>query len=188
MAQTTSNVSAAKPKIGGAIYIAETTATMPTSASAELTGFTALGYVSSDGLTNSNSPNTSGVNAWGGDEVLTLYNEKTDTFQFELLEVLNADVLKLVYGDANVSGTLTEGITINASNSELSSKAFVFDMVMRNGTLKRIVVPNANVTSVGDITYSDSDAVAYDTTISAHPDSAGKTHYEYIVAASSTNG
>lgn len=184
MAQTTSNVSAAKPKIGGAIYIADTTATMPTTASAELTGFTALGYVSSDGLTNSNSPNTSGVNAWGGDEVLTLYNEKTDTFSFELLEVLNVDVLKAVYGEDNVTGTLAAGITINANNSELPSKAFVFEMVMRNGTLKRIVVPNANVTSVGDISYSDSDAVAYDTTISAHPDAAGNTHYEYISAAS----
>lgn len=188
MAQTVSNVSAAKPKIGGAIYIADTTAIMPTSATAALdTGFTALGYVSSDGLTNSNSPNTSGLNAWGGDEVITLYNEKTDTFNFKLLEVLNVEVLKAVYGDDNVSGTLETGITIKANNSELPSKAFVFDMIMREGVLKRIVVPSANVTSVGDISYKDSDAVAYDTTISAHPDSAGQTHYEYI-SGTSANG
>lgn len=187
MAQTVSNVSAAKPKIGGAIYIADTTATMPTSATAALgAGFTALGYVSTDGLTNSNSPNTSGLNAWGGDEVLTLYNTKSDTFNFKLLEVLNVDVLKAVYGDDNVSGTLATGITIQANNAELPSKAFVFDMVLRDGVLKRIVVPTANVTAVGDITYKDSDAVVYDTTISAHPDASGQTHYEYVSGA--TNG
>ena len=189
MAQTVSNVSAAKPKIGGAIFIADTSATMPTSAATSLgTGWSALGYVSSDGLTNSNSPNTSGVTAWGGDEVITLYNEKTDTFNFKLLEVLNVDVLKAVYGESNVSGTLQTGITINANNKEVPAKAYCFDMVMRNGALKRIVVPTANVTSVGDITYKDSDTVAYDTTISAHPDASGNTHYEYISSATGATG
>lgn len=185
MAQTVKNVSAAKPKIGGAVYIADTTATLPTSADAELgEGWDALGYVSADGMTNSNSPNTSGVNAWGGDEVITLYNTKTDTFKYKLLEVLSLEVLKSVYGEANVSGTLATGITIKANNSELPAKAFCFDMIMREGVLKRIVVPTANVTAVADIVYKDSDTVGYDTTISAHPDAEGNTHYEYIKAAS----
>lgn len=184
MAQTVTNVSASKPKLGGAVYIADITATMPTNATTALgTGWTALGYVSNEGLTNSNSPNTGSIVAWGGDEVLTLYNEKPDTFQFKLLEILNADVLKAVYGDDNVTGTLATGITVTANNLMMPDKAFCFDMVMRNDAKKRIVIPIANVTSVGDITYADSDAIAYDTTISAKPDSSGNTHYEYIIAA-----
>lgn len=189
MAQTVTNVSAAKPRTGGAVYIADTTATLPTNATSELgEGFTALGYISEDGLTNSNTPNTEVINAWGGDPVLTLYNAKEDTFQFQLLEVLNAEVLKAAYGGGNVSGTLAEGITVQANNNALDTKAFVFDMIMREGALKRIVIPMASVTSLGDIVYSDTAAVGYDITLSAQADANGNTHYEYISAKTQANG
>lgn len=184
MAQTASNVSAAKPKVGGAVYVGATSATLPTSAAADLgTGWTSLGYLAEDGVTNSNSPNTDTINAWGGDPVLTLYNAKEDTFKFKLLEVLNPDVAKVPYGDSNVSGTLAAGISITANNKEMDTKAYVLDMIMRNGALKRIVIPAAQVSEVGDVVYTDSDAVAYEVTISAQADVNGNTHYEYIKAA-----
>ena len=184
MAQTANNVSAAKPKVGGAIYVADITATLPTDATSELgTGWESLGYVSEDGLSNANSPDTEVVNAWGGDPVLTLYNSKEDTFGFQLIEVLNPLVLKAVYGSDNVTGTLAAGITVRANNKPLDTKAYVFDMIMRDNALKRIVVPMATVTDIGEVEYSDSAAVGYDVTISAQADSAGQTHYEYIKAA-----
>ena len=189
MAQTAINVSAAKPRVGGAVYIAETSATLPTDATSDLgNGWTSLGYVSEDGLTNSNTPNTEVINAWGGDPVLTLYNAKEDTFKFQLIEVLNLDVLKAANGDGNVTGTMADGITVTANNNELPEKAYVFDMIMRNGALKRIVVPSASLTALGDVVYSDSAAVGYDVTIGAKADSNGNTHYEYIHAAVASNG
>ena len=51
------------------------------------------------------------------------------------------------------------------------------------GAAKRIVLPVAHVTEVGEITYADSEAVAYETTVLAKPDSAGNSHYEYIKTA-----
>lgn len=184
MAQTASNVSAAKPAVGGAIYVAATTAELPTTADGTLgTGFTCLGYISDDGLTNSNAPDTEDIKAWGGDSVLTIYNSKEDTFNFRLIEVLNAETLKVVYGDNNVTGALATGITVRANNKELPSKAYIFDMILRDGALKRIVVPTAQVSDIGEIEYSDSDAIGYDITISAHADASGNTHYEYIKAA-----
>lgn len=189
MAQTVKNVSAAKPPVGGAIYVADTTATMPTDATSELgTGWTALGYISEDGLSNDNAPDAEVIKAWGGDPVLSIYGSREDTFSFQLLEVLNVEVLKLIYGSANVTGSLSTGITVKASNDPLDDKAFVFDMIMRDGALKRIVIPIASVTDVGTIEYSDSDAVGYDTTITAQADSSGYTHYEYIKAAAANNG
>ena len=185
MSQTATNVSAAKPPVGGAIYIGETSLTMPTDAVSQLDeGFASLGYISEDGLSNDNSPDTETIKAWGGDPVLIIDNGKEDTFSFTLLEVLNVDVLKAVYGSRNVTGTLATGITVRANSDAPDSKAFVADMIMRNNALKRIVVPNASVIEIGEISYTDSDAVGYEVTISAQADSAGNTHYEYIKAAS----
>lgn len=172
------NVSASKPNPTGAVYIAPLTATVPTSLSAALTDFTALGYCSDAGLTNSNSPSYTDVKAWGGDIVLSSQTEKTDTFTFTLIECLDENVLKAVYGDANVTKATSE-IHVQAKGTELTNKAFVIDMIMSNGKAKRIVVPNAKVTNVGTINYNDSDVVGYELTITAYPVS-GVTHHEYI--------
>lgn len=183
MANTVTNVSAGKPKVSGAIYRAPLSSglVLPTDATtAPGTDFKALGYVSDDGLTNTNSPDSETIKAWGGDTVLTIQTEKPDEFQLTLIEVLNKDVLATVYGSSNVTGTIETGITVNANADEPEEAAWIIDMVMRGGVLKRIVIPDGKVTEIGDIEYTDEDAVGYELTIQAMPDASGQTHYEYI--------
>lgn len=181
MAQTVGNVSAGKPAIGGAIWRAAAGTTLPTDATTALSAdFKALGYCSEDGLTNSNTPSTTDIKAWGGDTVLNILEEKTDTFQFTLIEALNIDVLKTIYGQSNVTGTLSTGITVEAKSEDFEEGVWVIDMVMNSNTVKRVVIPHGKISDLGDIAYTDSDAVGYEVTVTALPDTDGNTHYEYI--------
>lgn len=179
------HVTAGKPKVGGAIYRAPLGSTLPTDATTALdAAFVNVGYISDAGLVNSNSPASENTKAWGGDIVLTTLTEKPDTFKFTLLEAMSVEALKTVYGDANVSGDLTNGLTIHANSTQQPDCAWVIDMVFKNNTIKRIVIPDAGVSNVGDVTYADGSAVGYETTISAMPDGNGDTHFEYIITTS----
>ena len=174
-------VTSAKPKIGGAIYSAPLGTTLPTDATTELNeAFKALGYISEDGLTNENTASTENIKAWGGDIVDTVQTEKTDKFTYTLIESLNIDVLKEIYGKDNVTGDVTSGLTIKANTKELEQHSVVIEMVLKGGVLKRIVIPNGKIGEVGEIKYTDSEMVGFETTLNAFPDTDGNTHYEYI--------
>lgn len=176
-----SNVTASQPNVGGAIYRAVVGTTLPESATETLnTAFKSLGYISEDGVKNANSPESNDIKAWGGDIVLNTQTGKPDTFQYTLLEALDINVLKSVYGDENVTGALSTGIEITANSKEQKEYAWVIDMVLKNDVLKRIVIPSGKVSNVAEITYNATSAVGYDTTVTAYPDADGNTHYEYI--------
>ncbi len=173
------NITVGKPKTTGAVYVAPLGTTLPTDASTALaTDYIELGHVSEDGITNENSPETEDIKAWGGTVVYSSQTEKTDTFTFALLETLKTDVLKVVYGDDNV--TVADGnISINATTTELPERVYVIDMLLRNGSLKRIVIPDGKISEIGEITYKDDELASYELTITCLPTS-GCTHKEYI--------
>lgn len=183
MANTATNVTVGKPAVGGAVFWAPLGTTLPTSASGTLdAAFKSLGYVSDDGTTNSNSVNTEDIKAWGGDTVATVQTETVDEWKFKLIESLNVDVLTAVYGDDNVEGTLTTGITVHANSDEVEAACWVIDQVMTGGVLQRTVIGNGKVSDRGDITYKDDEAVGFELTVKALPMSDGDTHKTYIIA------
>lgn len=177
------NVSTGKPLVGGAIYRAAVGSTLPTTAKASLdAAFKSVGYISDQGVTNSNSMSTNNIKAWGGDVVYSAETEKPDTFKFVMIETANIEAMKAVYTDDNVSGTLEAGITIKANTKEQKYSAWIIDMIMKDSILKRIVIPSAKVTAIDDINYKDDDAIGYGITLTAQPDADGNTHYEYLVS------
>lgn len=184
MGNTASNVSTGKPKIGGAVFVAPKGTTLPTDATTELSdAYTCLGYVSEDGLENANEMDVSSIKAWGGMIVYRSLNELNDEFSLALIESENVDVLATVYGDDNVT-TLGDGtIKVDIKAEDPEEKVWIFDLALRGDRAKRIIVPDGAITAREAITYNDSDPIAYGITVSAYPDSANKTHHEYLEGA-----
>lgn len=184
---TKSNVSVGKPKVQGAIFRAPAGTTLPTDAASALSeAFIALGYVSSDGLKNTNSKNAEQIRAWGGDIVAVVQSEHTDTFEWTNIESLNSEVLKMAHGDSNVSGTLATGISISVNGAEDTEHVYVCDMELYRGVKKRVVIPCGVITAVGDVAYKDKEVIGYPVTVTALPDDDGYTHYEYIAQPASS--
>lgn len=181
MSNVATNVSTGKPRVSGAVFRAPIGTALPTDAAAELNAaFKPMGFISEDGLANDSSITSDEVKAWGGVVVYSSQTDRTDKFKFACLESMNLEVLKAFYGDDNVSGTLETGIHIKANNDELGDHSWVFDMILRGGVLKRIVVPNARLSETGEVAYKDNGPIGYAMTLTASPDANGDTHHEYI--------
>ncbi len=182
------NVSVGKPNISGAIFRTSLDTELPTDATTSLgDDFKDQGYVSEEGVINSNSPSSQNIKAWGGVIVYSYQEEKPDTMKFKLIEALNSNVLESIYGSDNVSVDLDNGLTVRANIKEAEESAWVIDMMLRGNVMKRIVIPDGKITELGDITYVDNDVIGYDVTITCLPDSSGDTHREYLIKVPNTS-
>lgn len=170
--------------VTGAVYMGETTATAPTSASSSLTGFTELGYVSTDGVTETRDRSTSQIRAWQNSDLLREpVTEATATFQFTLLET-NADVLAAYYG---VEVDNSDGsVAVNPAATG-GRKSFVIDLVDGDSGI-RTYVPSGEILSVGEQVYQNGEPVGYDITITAYASDEGysfKKFYSDLVTPGS---
>ena len=183
----TQNVSASKPKTGGAIFRAPLGTALPKTYSEQLdAAFKNLGYVSEDGIVNGNSPSGDKVRAWGGSTVLNYMEDKPDTFQMKLLEAFNSDVLKTIYREKNVKVEANGDISVAVTSEDMEQFCWVIDMILKGGRAKRIVIPVASITEMQEINYRDNEPIGYGITLSAEPDASGAYHYEYIQGAPPT--
>lgn len=178
---SSANVNAGKPAATGAVFVAPLGTALPTNATTAKNGaFVEVGYISTDGVTNSNAITSTDIKAWGGDVVLTLKTDRTDTFAFTMIESDNTNALKVAFGDSNVTVDANGNISIKGNNAVQANREFIIEMLEADGYARRIVIPNGAVSSLGDIVYKDDQAIGYPVTITANVDSAGNTHYEYV--------
>jgi hypothetical protein len=172
--------SAANVKVGttGAIYVGETSATAPSGATTVLTGFTDLGYISADGVTETRDRSTNKIRAWqNADLVREVVTEAGATFQAVLLET-SAATLAAYYG-ATVD--IADGsIEINPSATG-GRKSFVIDLIDGTDAI-RTYVPSGEILSVGEQVYVNGEPVGYDVTITAYASTEGYSYKKFYSA------
>lgn len=150
------------------------------------------GYVSEDGLTENADRSTDKIRAWGGDTVKVVQTEFSLTYEFTFIESVNADVLKTVYGTDNVQTTPATGEagvmhSVIVNSETLPHQVFVFEI--KDGDARiRIVIPDGQVTTVGEISYVDDNVVGYPVTVEAYQDDSGANAYKYLTDGKTTTG
>lgn len=165
MATNSANVRVA---VSGEVSVGATTAAAPTGTSGALTGFSGLGYVSEDGVTETRDRSTDDIKAWqNADTVRTVVTDAGLSYQFTLIET-NKDTVELFYGATATAGASDGNVIVVPANTG-GRKSFVID-VIDGSELRRIYVPQGEVTEVGDVTYASGEPIGYDVTIKCYPD------------------
>lgn len=162
MANSAANVNVA---ITGVVYTGATSATAPTGAASSLTGFTDLGYISADGITETRDKSTNQIRAWqNADLVREVVTESSASFKMTLLES-TVGSLAAFYG-AEVD--IADGSIAVDPSATGGRKSFVFDVVDGASTI-RIYVPSGEVLATDDVVYQNGEAIGYGITITAYP-------------------
>lgn len=187
-APNASNVTNARPNYTGAVFSAPLGTDVPTSASEELdTAYRGYGYISDEGLANEFESDSEQIEAFGGDEVLSVQTSYAETFAQGFLEE-NIETKRAFFGDDNVFIT-EEGFAAVHSSAELPYLTWVWDVRLTGGRHKRIVIFEAKVDEREGITHVHGDATVHGTTLRARPVTVtlngteyhGVTAVEYIV-------
>lgn len=148
--------------VTGKVYVAPTTATAPTSSDSTLTGFTELGYVSTDGVTYATDKATAQIRAWqNGDLIREVVTEGTATYEFMLMES-NQAAIELYFGSTMVDGKIEANPTATGG-----VKSFVIDVVDGDKVIRHYI-PRGEVLSVSEQTFVNGDAVMYGVTVTAY--------------------
>ena len=175
---------APSPRVTGGVRVAPLGTALPTDATSPLAAaFISLGRVSDDGIDKTeNRPKTDKFD-WGGSLIASLQDSFMLTLKFKLLQLVNADVQKVVHGADNVTVTpasTTKGTQIAAAiNAKLLDQGvFVIDayFAKMNG---RLVLPIARPVEVGALKWVHKDLAAYELTVQAFPDNTNNMAYEY---------
>lgn len=159
MANTAANVVVG---ISGSVYVGPTTSTAPTSASSTLTGFTDLGYISSDGVTVTPTRNTAQIRAWqNADLVREVVTESDLSYKFMMLE-MSAAVATQYFGVAPASNKLAWSPSATGGK-----QSFVIDMV-DGSKIVRHYIPSGEVMKIEPLQAKNGEAISFGVTISAY--------------------
>lgn len=174
----TDNVSSAKGVKGGYIFSAPVGTTLPTDIETTLDpAFKVLGFISEDGYVESLETDSEDMVDMNGDLMDSPQTSRVESAQFTLAEI-KAETLKVQYGDDNV--TDADGIiTVKHNGDSATTRAYVLELVLKNGRRWRKVVPKGQSSELDDLTIAIGELCARALTVKYLTDEQGNTCYDY---------
>lgn len=181
MAVTNANVRVA---VTGAVSKGLTSATAPTGTAATLTGFTDLGGISEDGVALSLPDNgdSTPLKIWqNGATVRTVRatSEDLPTLAFTMVET-SLDSIETYFG-VTVTQTLTEG-SFEYVVQNRTADSYVLD-VIDGSELIRLYIPQGVVSSVGEVSLTNADAIGWQVTIECELNSTAGYNFKTWMTA-----
>jgi hypothetical protein len=162
------NSSKIRVAVSGEVLLGATSAAAPTGTGSATTGFTGLGYVSEDGVTETRDRTSDPIKAWqNGATVRTVVTDSGLTYTFTLLET-KKEIVELFYG-TTVTQAAAEGDFVVVPANTGGRKSFVLDVV-DGAELLRIYIPQGEVAEVGDVVYSNGEPIGYEVTVTTYED------------------
>ena len=184
------NVAVGKPDlaVSGGVLVAPIGTTRPTSLAGPIDpAYVSVGYVSTDGVTETSERSTEEIRASGGQKVRTVQTEFGTTLSLTLIESRNAEALKFVFGEDNVDTSTAGEIVVKRNEKTLPYVQLLVSMLDGENS-SHLDVGRAQVTEVGDVVYTDGEAISYELTISCDPDDNGDTLIERKAADGDAEG
>jgi len=174
-----------KPKVGGSLFRAPAGTPYPTDEKTPLpAAYVSQGYLESSGFSKSIKKAYKSIAAYGGDEVENLRTEHGVSIKFSLIEVLNPNVVKTVYGaDVTVTpATATSGtktaVAYTGEDDEENS-VWVAEFAYRK-KVKRVVLTNCqDVTADFTEEYKDDEIISWPREFVCYKNDAGVHFFEY---------
>lgn len=143
--------------------------------------FKRLGFASEDGTSNEIETDGDDKKVWGGIIVGKTQTSFKETYTLRFACSTDLDVLKIVYGDANV--TEDTGKT----NAKILHKAgiapegvFVVKALTDDGRPRWFVIPKGVPQRDISVDYTDGDITVYEVTVDANSDDNGVSSYELL--------
>jgi hypothetical protein len=175
MALASANVRVA---VTGTVSVGPTTAAAPADADTALTGFSDLGYVSEDGVTETRDRSTNAIKAWqNAATVREVVTEASLQYKLTLLET-KAETVEAFYGTTVNAGDGSVTIVPSATGG---AHSYVIDVV-DGADFIRTYIPLGEIIEVGDQVYASGEAIGYEVTISAYEGPAGYSAKKFYSA------
>ena len=179
-------IGAPEQSVTGAIKNAPLGTTLPTLSSITKQGvtldnaFTGDEYVSEDGLTLTPAMSTTDIKDWSGATVRKVLESFDGTLSWTMIST-NASALGIAFGADHVTtqaAATAHGAQIRAELGAHIPEARSWVVLMKDGDARIvIVVPNGQVTEVGEVTFASNAAVGWNVTLSCYPDESGECIY-----------
>lgn len=138
-------------------------------------GFVQVGRISEDGLSENYEVETEKIKDWAGNTVKILKTDASLTFEFTVLESSNAENLRFLYGENNVTvDAATGAVSVDVTGEMLPAQEWAF--TMREGAAglgQRVYVPHGQPTVSSEISYVSNDVIKYTVSVDALSTDAG---------------